>query len=37
MKKKQLFSQEQATTKKVSLDASGSGATVIIGRSLPPK
>ena len=36
-KKKQLFSQEQAATKKVSLDASGSGASVTIGAGLPPK
>jgi hypothetical protein len=36
-KKKQLFSQERAATKKVSLDASGSGATATIGVGLPPK
>jgi hypothetical protein len=36
-KKKQLFSQERATTKKVSLDASGLGATAIISGHLPPK
>ena len=36
-KKKQLFSHERAATKKVSLDASGSGATVTIGGSLSPK
>ena len=36
-RKKQLFSQERAATKKVSLDASGSGATVAIGGSLTSK
>jgi hypothetical protein len=41
-KKKQLFSQEQAATKKVSLSTSdsgaeGSGASVTIGAGLPPK
>ena len=35
--RKQRFSQERATTKKVSLDPSGSGATVTIGGSLSPK
>jgi len=36
-RKKQLFSQERATAKKVSLDASGSGATATIGAGLSPK
>ena len=36
-KKKQLFSQEQAATKKVSLDARGSGASVTIGAGLSTK
>ena len=41
-KKKQLFSQEQTATKKVSLSTSdsgaeGSGASVTIGAGLPPK
>jgi hypothetical protein len=41
-KKKQLFTQEQASTKKVSLSTSGSGAegsgaSVTIGAGLPPK
>ena len=41
-KKKQLFTQEQASTKKVSLitsgpGAEGSGASVTIGAGLPPK
>ena len=36
-KKKQLFSQEKAATKQVSLEASGSGASVTIGANLPPK
>ena len=36
-KRKQLFSHERAATKKVSLDDSGSGATVTIGGSLSPK
>ena len=36
-KRKPLFSQERADTKKVSLDASGSGATITIGGDLPPK
>ena len=41
-KKKQAFSQEQASTKKVSLSTSGSGAegsgaSVTIGAALPPK
>ena len=41
-KKKQVFSQEQAATKKVPLDttssgAEGSGASVTIGAALPPK
>jgi hypothetical protein len=37
MKKKQMFSQERPATKKVSLDASGSGATATIVMGLPPK
>ena len=41
-KKKQLFSQESAATKKISLSSSssgaeGSGASVTIGAALPPK
>ena len=36
-KKKKLFTEERTATKKVSLDANGSGATVIIGSSLLPK
>ena len=36
-KKKQLFSQACADTKKVSLDGSGSGPTVTIGNDLSPK
>ena len=41
-KKKQVFSQDQAATKKVSLSTSGSGAegsgaSVTIGAALPPK
>ena len=36
-KKKQLFSQERAATKKVPLEANGSRACVTIGSSLPPK
>ena len=41
-KKKQLFQQEQASTKKVSLGvdgtgAGGSGASVTIGAGLPPR
>ena len=36
-KKKQLFSQERAATKQVSLEASGSGASVTIGANLPTK
>ena len=35
--KKKLFSQERATTKQVSLEASGSGASVTIGANLPTK
>ena len=41
-KKKQLFSQEAASTKKISLssgssEAEGSRASVTIGAALPPK
>ena len=36
-KKKQLFSQARAETKKVSLDGSGSGPSVTIGNGLDPK
>ena len=36
-KKKQLLSQKKATTKQVSLEASGSGASITIGANLPPK
>ena len=36
-KKKQLFSQEKATTKQVSLEANVSGASVTIGANLSPK
>jgi hypothetical protein len=36
-KKKQLFSQARAETKKVSLDGSGSEPAFIIGSGLPPK
>ena len=36
-KKKQMFSQEKAATKQVPLEANGSGDSVTIGASLPPK
>ena len=36
-KKKQQFSQERAATKKISLSADGTGATLTIGAGLPPK
>ena len=36
-KKKQLFSQERAATKKVFLNADGTGATLTIGAGMPPK
>ena len=36
-KKKQLVSQEKSATKKVPLQANGSGASVTIGANLPPK
>ena len=36
-KKKQLFSQEKATTKQVPLEASGSGSSITIGANLPTK
>ena len=34
MKKKKLFSEERTATKRVSLDANGTGATVVIGGNL---
>ena len=36
-KKKQLFSQERAVMKKLSLNANGTGANLTIGAGLPPK
>ena len=36
-KKKQLFSQERAATKKIFVNADGTGATLTIGAGLPPK
>ena len=36
-KKKRLFSQERATTKKISLNADDTGATFTIGARMPPK
>ena len=36
-KKKQLFSQERAATKKISINEDGTGATLTIGAGLPPK
>ena len=36
-KKKQLFSHEKAATKKIFLNADGTGATLTIGVGLPPK
>ena len=36
-KKKHLFSQERAATKKISINADGTGATLTIGVGLPPK
>ena len=36
-KKKQMFSQEAAATKKISLSSGSSGASVTIGTALPPK
>ena len=36
-KKKQLFSQERAATKKISINKDGTGATLTIGAGLPPK
>ena len=37
MKKKKLFSEERTATKQVSLNANGTGATVVIGGSLTHK
>ena len=37
MKKKKLFSEERTATKQVSLNANGTGATVIIGGNLTHK
>ena len=37
MKKKKLFFEERMATKQVSLNANGTGATVIIGRNLTHK
>ena len=36
-KKKQLFSQERAATKKISINEDGTRATLSIGAGLPPK
>ena len=36
-KKKQQFSQERAATKKIHINADGTGATLTIGAGLPPK
>ena len=36
-KKKQMFSQERAETKKISINADGTGATLTIGAGLAPK
>ena len=36
-KKKQLFSQDRAATKKISLNSDGTGATLTIGAGMPPK
>ena len=37
MKKKKLFSEERTATKRVSLDANGTGNTVVIGQNLTHK